>query len=72
MNLNVHDLAELHCLSILDLAAKNKRFIAVNDAGAVPILGVGRIIKERTETTAEKVSTMLLWNWPVKSRGPGV
>ncbi|KAH7409169.1 hypothetical protein BKA64DRAFT_732067 [Cadophora sp. MPI-SDFR-AT-0126] len=68
---DVRDLAALHILAMLDPTAGNERFIAVNDAGAVSMLGIARIIKNgRSEGKAvAKVPTRELWNWVIKLLG---
>ena len=43
---DVRDLAALHICAMLDPAAKNERFIAVSDAGAVSLISIARMIRE--------------------------
>ncbi|PVH88648.1 NAD(P)-binding protein [Cadophora sp. DSE1049] len=64
---DVRDFAALYILAMLDPTARNERFIAANDAGAVSMIGIARIIRDgRSEgNLTEKVPTRQLWNWIV-------
>jgi dihydroflavonol-4-reductase len=66
---DVRDLADLHIRAMLDPAAKNERFIGVNDDGPVSMFDIAKTIKKNRPLKAQKVPTKQLSNWLVRTVG---
>lgn len=66
---DVRDLAKLHISAMLDPAARNERFIVVNNDGPVSMLDIAKIIRKERPEKAHKVPNKQLPNWLVRTVG---
>ncbi|RFU34035.1 hypothetical protein B7463_g2284, partial [Scytalidium lignicola] len=63
---DVRDLSGLYIRAMTNPAAKNERFLAVNDRGPVSMLEMTNIIRENRPEKSQKVPTRELPNWFVR------
>ncbi len=62
---DVRDVADLHLLAMTQAAAKGERFLAI--AGeSMWMTEVAKVLRDRLDTAADKVSTRVLPNWLVR------
>jgi nucleoside-diphosphate-sugar epimerase len=64
---DVRDLAGLHIRVMLDPAAKNERFIGVNDDGPTSMFDIVKTTKKNRPQKAQKVPTKQWPNWLVRT-----
>ncbi|KAH8811429.1 hypothetical protein F5884DRAFT_273997 [Xylogone sp. PMI_703] len=63
---DVRDLPDLYISAMTEPAAKNERFLAVNDEGSVSLLEMANILREKMPDHAKKVPTREIPDWLIR------